>query len=110
MASKYEVLANEIVGLLGGRDNISFFTHCITRLRFNVKDKGLVQVKKVEKLPGTVGSQWVGDQYQVIIGTAVDDAYRLICEKNGLEELPEVEADDAVPTGKLTAKTIANKI
>ena len=110
MASKYEVLANEIVGLLGGRDNISFFTHCITRLRFNVKDKGLVQVKKVEKLPGTVGSQWVGDQYQVIIGTAVDDVYRLICEKNGLEELPEVEADDAVPTGKLTAKTIANKI
>lgn len=110
MASKYEVLANEIVGLLGGRDNISFFTHCITRLRFNVKDKGLVQVKKVEKLPGTVGSQWVGDQYQVIIGTAVDDVYRLICEKNGLEELPEVEADDAAPTGKLTAKTIANKI
>ena len=110
MASKYEVLANEIVGLLGGRDNISFFTHCITRLRFNVKDKGLVQVKKVEKLPGTVGSQWVGYQYQVIIGTAVDDVYRLICEKNGLEELPEVEADDAAPTGKLTAKTIANKI
>ena len=105
MASKYEVLANEIVGLLGGRDNISFFTHCITRLRFNVKDKGLVQVKKVEKLPGTVGSQWVGDQYQVIIGTAVDDVYRLICEKNGLEELPEVEADDAVSPAVVCSKS-----
>ena len=93
MASKYEVLANEIVGLLGGRDNISFFTHCITRLRFNVKDKGLVQVKKVEKLPGTVGSQWVGDQYQVIVGQSVGDAYNLIAEKTGLQKQDAVAED-----------------
>lgn len=110
MASKYDTLAENIVQLMGGKSNISFFTHCVTRLRFNVKDKGLVQVKQIERMPGVVGSQWVGDQYQIIIGTAVDDAYRLICEKSGLEELPEVPADDDAPTDKLTAKTVANKI
>lgn len=109
MASKYDVLAENVVTFLGGKSNISFFTHCVTRLRFNVKDKGLVKTKPIEAMPGVVGSQWVGDQYQIIIGTAVEDAYRLICAKNGLEELPEVPADD-LPAEKLSFKTVMNKV
>ncbi len=81
---RFEELADKLPELVGGRDNISFFTHCITRLRFNVKDKSLVQVEEIEKLDNIVGCQWQGDQFQVIIGQAVNDAYRLICEKTGL--------------------------
>ncbi|QAT62927.1 hypothetical protein EQM13_15820 [Acidilutibacter cellobiosedens] len=38
----YSIMSSEIVKSIGGKDNISFFTHCVTRLRFNLKDKGLV--------------------------------------------------------------------
>ena len=81
---KYQELADNIVELMGGESNISFFTHCITRLRFNVKDKGLVDVKGVEKLAGVVGTQWSGDQFQVIIGQAVGEAYDLIVSQAGI--------------------------
>ncbi|MCH3943372.1 MAG: PTS transporter subunit EIIC [Atopobiaceae bacterium] len=91
---KYQELADNIVGLMGGESNISFFTHCITRLRFNVKDKGLVDVKGVEKLAGVVGTQWSGDQFQVIIGQAVGEAYDLIVSQAGIGN-KENESDSA---------------
>ena len=40
--NKYEAIAPQILELVGGKDNIRSFAHCMTRLRFNVKDKGLV--------------------------------------------------------------------
>ena len=64
--AKFEQLANEVVGLVGGKDNITWLTHCVTRLRFNVKDRSLVQKATIEKLPGTMGSQWQGDQLSLI--------------------------------------------
>lgn len=87
MAKKdnFEDLAEHIVELVGGKENIVFFTHCVTRLRFNLKDKGLVKKEEVEKMKGVVGSQWSGEQLQVIIGQNVGEAYRLICRKTGLE-------------------------
>ena len=101
MAKKYETLADSIVELVGGKDNIRFFTHCVTRLRFNVKDKGAVDIKAIEKLPGAIGVQWAGDQLQVIIGQEVSDAYALICSKNDLEKVSEsAEKSEAKPAKK----------
>ena len=84
MASKYEVLADNIVDYVGGKENIQFFTHCVTRLRFNVKDQSMVKMNLIEKIPGVLGVQWQNGQLQVIIGQAVADAYKLVCEKNDL--------------------------
>ncbi|MDU4937797.1 MAG: PTS transporter subunit EIIC [Clostridium sp.] len=81
---KFQQLADNILGLIGGKENVVFFTHCITRLRFNIKDKGLVKVNEIEKISGVVGCQWSGEQLQVIIGQSVGDAYQIICEKTGL--------------------------
>ena len=110
---KYQELADNIVGLVGGKENISYLTHCVTRLRFNVKDKGLVQADAIAKLPGAMGTQWSGDQFQVIIGQAVDDAYRLICEKSGLAAQEAVKEDlgDA-PAGRkrITAAGVLDAI
>ena len=72
MAKKnYDELATKVVDLVGGKENISYFTHCITRLRFNVKDKGLVKIDSIKKLKDVIGTQWLGEQLQVIIGTDV---------------------------------------
>ncbi len=83
--NKYEDLADRVVDLVGGKENITYFTHCITRLRFNVKDKSLVNVEEIESIANVVGTNWSGEQLQIIIGQAVEDAYKLICQKNGFE-------------------------
>lgn len=83
---RYENLACSVIDLIGGKDNVSFFTHCVTRLRFNLKDKSLVKMEEIEKIEGVVGCQWSGDQLQIIIGQAVGDAYQLICKKTGLAQ------------------------
>lgn len=90
---RYAKLADSVVDLLGGKDNIRFFTHCVTRLRFDVKDKSIVDVKKIEGIEGVMGCQWVGDQLQIIIGQAVGDAYDLIAERTGLARQDAVDED-----------------
>ena len=83
--SKYEELTKNIIGLVGGKENVSLFTHCMTRLRFNVKDKGIVETGELEKISGVLGVQWTGDQLQVIIGSAVDEVYKEICKVNEIK-------------------------
>mgnify|MGYP000579782212 CR=1 FL=1 len=57
MAKNYDVLADSVVELIGGKDNVRFFTHCVTRLRFNVKDRSIVKMDEIKDLPGVAGAQ-----------------------------------------------------
>lgn len=82
---KFDDLSTNILELIGGKDNISYFVHCLTRLRFVFKDKSLIDIESIEKLSGVIGTQWQGDQFQIIIGQSVVDVYDLICEKAGIE-------------------------
>ncbi|GMA08675.1 hypothetical protein GCM10025886_18260 [Tetragenococcus halophilus subsp. flandriensis] len=86
MDKKYTKLVNNLIDLIGGKENISYFTHCVTRLRFNVKDKGLVKEKELDDLEGVVGHQWAGEQLQIIVGTSVGEVYNAIAEKYGFEQ------------------------
>ena len=107
MAKNYDVLADRIVDLVGGKDNISMFTRCITRLRFNVKDKGLDKKDEIEKLPGAVGAQWSGNQLQVIIGNNVEDVYKQFAKANQLEVKDgNAEQDNPEKQKNIVAKLI----
>ncbi|MCD7806105.1 MAG: PTS transporter subunit EIIC [Lachnospiraceae bacterium] len=110
MAKKYEELADSIVDLIGGKDNIVFFSHCVTRLRFNLKDKSKVQEEKLEKVEGVISLRWQGEQLQVVIGAAVADAYSLICEKNGLEQMSEVPEENTESKPKAGKGSVVNNI
>lgn len=100
-AEKYAELADSIVELMGGKDNIDYFTHCVTRLRFNVHDKSLVQNDAISKLGGVLGCQWAGEQYQIIIGQDVADAYALVVERTGLAAQEAVDENlDGASVGK----------
>lgn len=81
---KLENLSKNILENVGGENNISFFTHCITRLRLNVKDKGLVNVDEIKKIEGVIGTQWAGEQLQIIIGHDVLEVYNYICTTSEL--------------------------
>lgn len=71
----YKNLAEEVVELLGGKENVSYFSNCTTRLRFNLIDSSIAKANKakIEAIDGVIGVV-VNSQFQVIIGPAVNDA------------------------------------
>lgn len=86
MAKNYTEMSKQILDLIGSKDNVSRAYHCITRLRFNLKDKGLVRIDDIKKVKGVMGAQWSGDQLQIIVGQEVGDIYKSICKEGGLQE------------------------
>ncbi|WP_144524458.1 beta-glucoside-specific PTS transporter subunit IIABC [Bacillus pumilus] len=71
-------LAQEIVKLIGGTENISQSWHCITRLRFNLNNESKVKVDELKTLDGVLGAQFQSGQFQVIIGAKVAEVYEEI--------------------------------
>lgn len=102
MTKKYDALAEDVIRLIGGKENVSHFTHCVTRLRFNVKDKGLVKRDEIKVLSGVLGTQWAGDQFQIIIGQTVSDVYDTICRKTGLAKQESISENLDVGKKKFT--------
>lgn len=66
----YESSAKQILNVLG-KDNIQSATHCMTRLRFVLKDEAGIDDERVKKIPGVMGVMRKGGQYQIIIGNEV---------------------------------------
>lgn len=108
MAEKvnYDELADSIIEQLGGKSNISFHTHCVTRLRFNVKDKGLVNKDAIDQLRGVINSLWSGDQYQVVIGSTVNEAYEAVVAKLGPVETSDTSDASDESKKKLSISAI----
>src|SRR5690625_331133 len=71
----YKQLAEDILALVGGQENVDNVIHCITRLRFYLKDDSKADRDQLEELPGVMGIAKSNDQYQVIVGQAVDEIY-----------------------------------
>lgn len=80
MASKYDGLARIIIQNVGGRDNIISIAHCITRLRFKLKDESKANTDVLKATDGVVTVMQSGGQYQVVIGNHVPDVYAVVCE------------------------------
>lgn len=81
MASKYDGLARIIIQNVGGKDNIISLAHCITRLRFKLKDESKANTDVLKSTDGIVTVMKSGGQYQVVIGNHVPDVYAVVCEK-----------------------------
>lgn len=76
MAMNYANMAKTILEKVGGRDNIINYSHCATRLRFNLKDKGRAVKKDVERIEGVIAVMEAAGQFQVVLGPKVIDVYR----------------------------------
>lgn len=100
----YAQLAAEVVELVGGKANVSSLTHCVTRLRFKLKDESAADDKAIGELKGVVSVIKSGGQYQVVIGPAVGDVYdeAVAILGTGLAG-GEVPDDDDVPAKKVGA-------
>ena len=69
--SKYGNLAQEIVRNIGGAENVVSLTHCITRLRFKLKDESKAKDDVLKNMDGIVTVMKSGGQYQVVIGSLI---------------------------------------
>lgn len=109
---KFQELSNSIIGLVGGKENIAFFTHCVTRLRFNLKDKGLAKVDDIQGMKDVFGVQWSGEQLQIIIGAEVKDVYNAICEANQMNQERAVDEnlDKNLPKKKISLSAMIDGI
>ncbi|HZH63108.1 MAG TPA: beta-glucoside-specific PTS transporter subunit IIABC [Metabacillus sp.] len=71
----YKKVANDITNAIGGEENIEFATHCMSRLRFGLKDESKADDGSVENIQGVKGVMKQGGQYQIIIGGDVSNVF-----------------------------------
>ncbi|MEH7086243.1 beta-glucoside-specific PTS transporter subunit IIABC [Neobacillus drentensis] len=81
----YKKTAISIIELVGGEGNVQNVIHCMTRLRFNLQDQSKVDRKRLEKVPGIMGINVSGDQFQIIIGNDVPKVYNAILENSAIK-------------------------
>lgn len=93
-------LADAILVAVGGKENVTFLAHCVTRLRFNLKDESIVIDEEVKSIEGVLGVQHSAGQYQVIVGPAVDKVFDELKEMTGIgEDAATTDAEASKPKG-----------
>lgn len=81
---KYEQLAKDIIKNVGGKENVNNLTHCVTRLRFKLKDESKANTEVLKNMDGVVTVVKSGGQYQVVIGNHVPDVYADVVKIAGI--------------------------
>ncbi|MFH0275824.1 PTS trehalose transporter subunit IIBC [Vibrio alginolyticus] len=84
-----------LIELVGGPDNIASVSHCLTRLRFVLNDTDKADTKQLETLPMVKGCFTNAGQFQVVIGTEVDEVYKVLIGLTGKSEASKDEAKNA---------------
>ena len=90
--------AQEILDAVGGPGNITHFTHCATRLRFELNDASIIDKDRVEAIDGVLGAvPQSGDRYQIVIGGAVQSVF------NEINNLPSMKSGAAASNDDIKA-------
>ena len=85
----------KLIDLIGGKENVASVTHCLTRLRFALVDPKAANVDAIEELPFVKGCFNNAGQFQVIIGTNVDNYYKSLIQQLNLDEASKEETKAA---------------
>jgi len=94
---KYDKDAAAIIAAVGGDENIASLYHCVTRLRFGLKDNAKADQAALTALGPVMGVNDAGTQYQVVIGNDVPDVYRAVVA--ALPRLATAESVDGAASG-----------
>lgn len=91
---KYENLAKDIIKNVGGKENVNSLTHCVTRLRFKLKDESKANTEVLKNMDGIVTVVQSGGQYQVVIGNNVSDVFADVNAIGGFTTEPVEEVQE----------------
>ena len=104
---KFEREAEEIIKLVGGKDNVVSLVHCATRLRFKLKNTSVANKAELEKMKDVLSVVNSGGQYQVLIGNKVSDYFDTITKKLGLKDNSSDEKGEKVSIISMIFETIS---
>lgn len=98
----YKKIADQIIEAIGGKDNVKYVTHCVTRLRFVVKDKKKVNQEKVNDIDGVMGSTFGAGQFQIIMGKNLSDTFTEVVNNYNFEvgDIVDENLDDSIEEDK----------
>ena len=97
--------AQEILDAVGGPDNITHFTHCATRLRFELRDASVIDKDTVEAIDGVLGAvPQSGDRYQIVIGGAVQSVFDEINNLPSMKSGTAASNDDVKAAARAKAR------
>jgi len=106
---KYTEESKRMLELIGGRENITAVSHCVTRLRFVLKDPTKADIKGIEALKSVKGSFTQAGQFQVIIGNDVANFYNDFTAVSGIEGVSkDAVKQEAKSNMSLLQRTLAN--
>lgn len=110
MIADNKQIAADVLEAVGGKENVTFVAHCMTRLRFNLKDIDAPDIESIKKIKGVIGTQISGGQFQVIIGQNVPKVYDELCQLGSLAKQDAI--DENLDRGKepITPKAVGNNI
>jgi len=97
---KYQELAEQIIQGVGGAENVADLYHCVTRLRFKLKDESKADTEGIKALDGVVTVMKSGGQYQVVIGNHVGEVFDAVVKVGGLSNIATSETADDAPKEK----------
>ena len=99
---KYTELAEDILKHVGGKENVNSLKHCVTRLRFDLKDESKADDDYLKNRDGVITVVKAGGQYQVVIGNHVPDVYAEVLQVGGLPAGGSLDIDEGdAPKGNL---------
>ncbi len=107
---KNKQIAQDVLAAVGGKGNVAQATHCMTRLRLNLKDETIPNDEEVKNIKGVLGVVRAGGQYQIIIGQNVPKVYAEVCSLTGLAAQDAIKENLDAPKEKLTPKKIGSNI
>ena len=101
---KFTQDATKMLELVGGKENISAVTHCVTRMRFVLVDPSKANVPAIEALPSAKGSFTQAGQFQVIIGNEVAEFYNEFTSIAGIEGVSKEAVKQAAKSNQNPAQ------
>lgn len=110
MVDNNQVIAEKVLAAVGGKENVMSATHCMTRLRLNLKDTSVPKKDEVTSIPGVLAVVESGGQYQVVIGQNVAKVYPEFAKLAGVTLEKQVDENLDKPKEKLTLKGVGMAI
>lgn len=92
---KYVEDSKKLLEYVGGKENVSAVTHCVTRMRFVLNDPKKADIDKIEDIGIVKGTFTQSGQFQVIIGNEVADFYNDFVAVSGIEGVSKAEVKQA---------------
>lgn len=107
---KYTEDAKKLLEYVGGKDNISAVSHCVTRMRFVLKDVKIADIKAIESLPSTKGTFIQAGQFQVIIGNEIDDYYNDFVSVSNIDGVSKEEVKSAAKSNQNAVQRVMSNL